>query len=353
MRIANRFPRTSATSALLILAAHFSATSAFAAIHELKLTGSASAPNDPTCIQQATDIASKFSESAGVSIVEIVCQADYVTEKLAVIRYAAPNPVNVYNSSADQFDHHNTGYETAEDCSAGLAAEIDVYRHHTGISPFAGYCYNSMTPGSGWVANYKTAIYGINPKPGLPASRKFSAGTSIGMPPMDIPSVKIMTTDIARRAGIDIVSVNIGHGISNLEISASFYGSQYVNILSEPLGHFAPGTSCEENAAALNQSWNTSGLIEAGFFCMDASRDARRLGMVWWSHHPFSGEDFVVNHLDTKYPDANACNTGKVKLVDGLTRAGELVAAAICSHSHNEIPTSRNPLPYQVTVITK
>lgn len=348
MRIPNRF---SCASAILILAAYCSATSAFAAIHQLKLAGPGTSPDDPACVSQANDIAQEFARLSGVTIIEVACQSDIVAENLAIIRYAAQDPVNVYNSSADQFDHLNNGYDTAEDCAAGLAAEIGIYSRHTGISPFAAYCFNSMTPGSGWIGTYKTAIYGINPNQGLPASRKHRAGATIGLPPLDIPAVKAMATGIAQRSGIDIVSVSIGQGLSTWEISASFYGTKNVNVLAEPLGHFGPGNSCEENAAALNQAWSASGLIDVGFFCMDASRNARRLGMFWWSSHSFSGEDFVINRLDTDYPDAEACQAGKVKLVDSLTRAGERVAAAVCSHTYT--PTAGNPLPYQVTVITK
>ena len=351
MRATKRFSLISAFAAFMILAACGSATSAFAAIHELKLAGPGTSPDDPACVKQANDIANEFGRLSGVTIIEVACQSDIVAENLAIIRYAAPDRINVYNSSADQFDHLNNGYDTVEECSAGLATEVDIYSRHTGISPFAAYCFNSMTPGSGWVGTFKTAIYGINPNPGLPASRKHRAGATITLPPLDIPAVKTMATGIAQRSGIDIVSVSIGQGLSTWEISAAFYGTKNVNILAEPLGNFAAGTSCEENATALNQVWSTSGLIDAGFFCMDASRNARRLGMFWWSSHSFSGEDFIINRLDTDYADIESCQAGKAKLVDSLTRAGEHVVAALCSHAYT--PAPGKPLPFQVTVITK
>lgn len=343
--------RPSIGALIILLVGYFSAQTAFAAIHQLKLAAPITTENDQECNTQVTTIAEHFAQISGVSVIETFCEPDIIHNQVGIIRYAAPNQINIYDSNSDQFGHFNIGYSTSEACSEGLAIELPIYTRHTGLQPFAAYCYYTMTPGSGWKGTFKTAIYGINPSPGRPARRKHMTSSPIGLSPLDIPGVNASATAIASRAGIDIVSIGIGRGFSTWEISAAFYGVDNANLLTNEVGYFDPGVSCEENAANLNQTWAAQGLIEANFFCMDALHNVRRLGLLWWSSHSFTGEDFVINHLETDYPDAEACQLAKTKIVDNLTRAGENVLTALCSHTN--VPTAGKALPYQVTVITK
>ena len=355
--------RSTSLSVALILAAICAASTAFAGIHELKLSPPGTGADDGSCLQQTTEISREFSRQTGASIVEAACESDDVYRNVAVIRYAAPEPIHTYDSNESFTTYFAPTYESAEACAAGLAAELPIFRRHTTLEPFAAYCYSIGSShfdglldatGITGTEGFSTAIYAVNTARSLPVSRKRNDGAVLGLPPLEPETMKATIWSIGQRAGVDVVAISVGRSLASWEIYASYYGSKRLNLLAMDLGYFGPaalGTSCESTATLLNQTWSSKGLIEAHFFCMDASSNTRRLGITWWTPSALDDGDFAVTMLSAEYPDTAACESAKQQVIENLTGAGETVHVAYCSYA--VFPSSRRTNPLRVTVISK
>ena len=358
--------RSTSLSAALILAAICTGATAFAGvtgIHEMKLSPPGTGADDGSCLQQTTEISQEFSRLTGASIVEVACETDDLHRNVAIIRYAAPEPIQAYDSNEPLTAYFAPIYTSAEACAAGLAAELPIFRRHTNLEPFAAYCqgigssnFDGILDPTGPTSTkaLSTAIYAANPAGSLPVSRKRFDGAIIGLPPLEPESIKATIWSIGQRAGIDVVAISLGRGLASWEINASYYASKRLNLLALDLSYFGPaalGTSCESTATLLNQTWSSKGLIEVHFFCMDASSDTRRLGVTWWTSSTSDDEDFTVTMLSAEYSDAAACESGRQQVVEKLTGAGETVHVSYCSYA--AFPSSRRTNPLRVTVISK
>jgi hypothetical protein len=323
--------------------------SAFAAVHELRISGPVLVDEDPSCQAQSTEIANVFAAQTGAAIIEVACQRGVIDEPVAVIKYAAPAKANVFNPNSPIFDHLSIAYDTPEACAEGLATEVPMFTRHTGLNPFAAYCHMSFSPGA--PKTFRTAIYAVNTVGQLPG-RKFTAGTTIANTVVDPAAVKAAAFAMGQRAGLDMLWTGTGRGLYAPEITATWYGNDQMNLVSQEFGYVPAQMSCGETAAALNANWAAKGHLEVDFFCMDAFDNVREIGAFWWSRHALDDEDFSVTRFTTDHADIAACETARQSAVDGLQRAGETVLASLCSHA--AYPHPKRPVPpLRVTVITK
>jgi hypothetical protein len=318
-------------------------------IHELRISGPGLVADDPSCAAQTTEIASSFAQQAGVSVVDVACRLGFVDEPIGVITYAAPQSIDVFNTNAAMYDHFDSGYATAELCAEALSRELPLFTRHTGLTPFAAYCHRS--PELNGAHSFRTAIYAINTVD-VVQGRKYSAGFKFDDAPMNPDAIANVAFDIGQRAGLDMLWTGTTPLFSGRGIAASYYGNQQLYLLSRDFGYAHTEANCDAMAAQLNRDWAASGTTEAHFFCMDALRNVRRLGLFWWSGHALNDEDFSVTQFSGDHSDQASCDVAKEAAVAKLTRAGEKIIASLCGHVAYPYP-DRPPPPLRVTIISR
>jgi len=321
---------------------------AYPAVHELAISAPVLTESDPNCPQEASRIGQAFAQQSGVTIIEVACGYNQISDPTAFIKYSAPTKVSTFNPNAAMFDLHAVGYATAGECAEILAREIPLFVKHTGLQPFASYCHIDTN----MIASrkFRPAIYAINTGNQI-TGRKYSTGTHLDNLPVDPAAVSAVAFDLGHLAGLDMLWTGIGQGFSSLELTATYYSSEELHLHSASFGYVNPQVGCDEMAANLTSHWAGKGPVENVFFCMDATNGALRIGSLWWSPSYLAEDDFTVTRFATRHADFTTCEAARESTVAELRRAGENVLGSLCSHI--AFPDPKRPLPpMQVTVIT-
>ena len=320
-------------------------------VYELKIPGPGTQFNDPSCKSEATAIAENFAKASGAVIVEVDCQSGSANVHKAVIHYVATARVSIYDANRDIVPIVSLSYAKMEDCVQGLAAEVPVFRQHTGLDPFASWCYVAHRSDYGLRDTYLSAIYAVNPGSEI-ANAKHLTYATISNPPVAPAALANVAREMAERAGVDVVWSDASLGMGLWHAAVAYYSENEITLSADTLGHLPTIDACNAKAASLNAAWTASESTDTHFFCMDAHYGVPQLGLMWRSTPDQKDKEFTITRFNKDYLNQDACEAAGSEMVNRLTQNGQVVLASICVHE--KYPEAGEPLPpLQLTIITR
>ena len=320
-------------------------------VYELKIPGPGTQFNDPSCKAEATAIAENFAKASGAVIVEVDCQSGSANVHKAVIHYVASARVSIYDANRDIVPTVSPFYANMEDCVQGLAAEVPVFRQHTGLEPFASWCYVAHRSTAALRDTYLSAIYAVNPGSEI-ANAKHLTYATISNPPVAPAELANVAREMAERAGVDVVWSDASVGIGLWHAAVAYYSENEITLSADTLGHLPTIDACNAKAASLNAAWAARESTDTDFFCMDARSGVPQLGLMWRSTPERKNEEFTITRFHTDYLNQAACDGAGSEMENRLRQNGQVVLASMCLHE--KYPRTGDPLPpLQLTIITQ
>lgn len=280
------------------------------------------------CEGIAAEMGTRLRDAAGVRIYSTTCEANGNDTANLEINYIAAEQLTITSTNAKRLmEIPNSMYKDAEDCQAGLSAEVAAFEENLGLKALVAYCY--AAPGS-MIYPFAVRVDAVGTaKNGMRVIDDMELTFSPVLGDTDI--LGSVLTERLRERGVKVVRSVVGmeDSMSEYWAGARYYANASLLLKLNEVSTFRSEAACIADAETLQRILENGNVPPLSVFC---SRDSM-LGVARLHYMMIPG-DYASELAPDKFADRDACLNGKAAVEEIYrTDLGRAVIGSLCVYS--------------------